>query len=1065
MKKTLLLWLFGLLLTTQIYAQNRTLSGTVKDEKGEALIGVNVTGKGTTIGTVTDIDGKYTLELPKDVTSLLFTYVGYTNIEKPIISLVTNVTMTSDATLVEEVVVTAAAIKREKRSTSYGSNTVSSEDLNKTSTNVFGALQAKTPGVRINTSSGAMGASNRIVLDGEASFLFGNNALLVVDGIPINNNSNASRTNDLQNFVDFGNRGNDFDPENVESITVLKGPAATALYGSRATSGVIMITTKSGKNLSKQDKKFNVTLSSGVTFDKAYLQLKRQEKFGQGYLTPDPIENFSWGPAFDGIVRPWTPVVVDPVTGVASQLIRPYSAIKNQLQDAFNTGVTYRNGIAMEGGNENYTYYFSYINTTNNGIFDNTFYKRHAFTANASAKLSKNLTSRVGIQYSRIQQRALLGASFNTTASSAPYTYILQSPVNIPYSELRDYNSVYQNFSGYYGGFTANPYYLMNNINNDNNVNNLLVSAELEYKPVDFITLTARVGDNFTLSNITSENPVYRYFNVNKAVNPFDVGGYQEEFDKRNNLTLDVIGAFSKEFVKKFKVDVLGGFNYNGISRRNLWGSTNGGLTIPGYYNLENSVGTATTGQVISNYRLLGIYGQARFSFKNYIFLEYTARNDWSSTLPAGNNGFFYQSGGLSFIPTEFIKNAKVSEWINYAKIRVNAGTQGKDATPYLLESTYSVNPVYTDGNLPRSFPIFGLNGSTVNGITTNNRIGNPNLKPELTVAYEAGADLDILKSRVHLEYSFRHRTSKDLIIEASLPASSGYTTQVVNIGKMRNVTNEMLARVSVLKNTKGIDWDIRFQFSKTNNVVLKANTDTNEVNIGTYISPGLVAVEGQPFGTFKVTDYLRSPDGSIIVDGQGLPQVGTSPVYAGSFLPKYTMGWGTTFSYKGLSFDIQFDMKQGGVFWSGTKDQLEFNGTTLSSLVNNREPYVIPNSVVANLDGTFSENTTPVTNLANMFGAVASPPDITHIVDASYIKLREASISYTFDKKFFKNVPISAISIGVVGRNLKFWLPSENVYADPESNAYGQIGNEQGVEQSNTPAVRSVGFDFRIKF
>jgi TonB-linked SusC/RagA family outer membrane protein len=1066
MKKTLLLWLFGLLLTAQVYAQNRMLSGTVKDDKGEALIGVNVTGKGTTIGAVTDIDGKYTLELPKDVTTLVFSYIGYTDLEKMILSLKVDAVMVAEGQRIEEVVVTAGAIKREKRSTSYSTNTVNSEDLNKTGTNMFSALQAKTPGVRISTSNGAMGASNRIVLDGEASFLLGNNALLVVDGIPINNNTNASRTNDLQKNVDFGNRGNDFDPDNIESISVLKGPAATALYGSRGTSGVIIITTKTGKNLSKQDKKFNVSINSGVTFDKVYLQLKRQDKFGQGYNNnPDPIENFSWGPAFDGVIRPWTPVVVDPVTGISSRLIRPYSAVKNQLEDAFNLGITYRNGISFEGGNENSNYYFSYNNTTNKGVFDNTFYKRHAFSGNASIKLSKNLTSKINVQYARISQRALVGASFNTTAEDAPYTFLIQQPVNIPLNELRDYNSLYHGFSGYYGGYTSNPYYIMNNTNNDNNVNNLLVSAELEFKPVDYITLTTRVGDNFVLSDVTSENPVYNYFNPTKATNNFGIGSYSEEIQKSNNLTLDVIGAFSKEFAKNFKVDALGGFNYFGTSRRSVWGETNGGLTVPGFYNLRNSVGTATTGQDINNYRILGVYGQVGFSYKSLLFLEYTARNDWSSTLPTGKNGFFYQSGGVSFVPTELIKNNKLSDWISYVKIRFNAGTQGKDATPYLLESTYAVNPISNDGNLPRTFPMIGLDGNPVNAIATGNRIGNPNLKPELTIAYEAGVDLDILKRYVHLEYSFRHRTSKNLIIEASLPASSGFTTQVINVGKVRNVTNELLARVTVLKNVKGINWDLRYQFAKTNNLVLKANTDADEVNIGTYLNPAVVAVEGQPFGVIKVNDYLRDPEGKIVVDANGAPRVDPNTKPAGSFLPKYTMGWGSTLSIKGLTFDIQFDMKQGGVFYSGSKDQGDFNGTTLSSLTNNREPYIIPNSVFQNADGTFSENTTPITNLADIYGAVVSPPDITNIIDASYIKLREASISYNFDKKFFKNVPISSISIGVVGRNLKFWLPKENVYADPESNAFSQTGNEQGIEYTSAPSVRSLGFDFKIKF
>ncbi|HQO89599.1 MAG TPA: SusC/RagA family TonB-linked outer membrane protein [Chitinophagales bacterium] len=1066
MKKTLLLWLFGLLLTAQVFAQNRTLSGTVKDAAtGEALIGVNVTGKGTTIGTVTDIDGKYTLELPKEVTTLVFSYIGYTNVEKPILTLKIDADMTAEGQQLEDVVVTAVAIKREKRSLSYSANTIGSEDLNSTATNVFSAIQAKTPGVRINTVGGAMGASNRIVLDGEASFLLGNNALIVVDGIPINNNSNSGVLNDAQNFVDFGNRGNDFDPENVESVTVLKGPAATALYGSRATSGVIMITTKSGKSLSKADKKFNVSINSGITFDKAYLQIKRQDQFGQGYDgLVDPIENFSWGPRFDGVVRPWTPVVVDE-NGISSQLIRPYSAIKNQLQDAMNTGVTYRNGVAMEGASDKYSYYFSYQNTSNKGIFDNTFYKRHALTANATAKLSDNLTSRVNIQYSKVNQRAILGAG--TANFSGPYQSLLQQAVNIPINELRDYNSLYHGFQGYYGGFTANPYFLMNNINNDSKVDNLLASAEIEYKPVDFITLTARVGDNFTVNSITQESPVYAYSNPNKATSSSDFGSYTERLDKRNNLTIDLIGAFSKEFAKKFTVSALGGFNMNSITSRWLQGQSQNGLVVPGYYNLSNSKDQAVVTQSISNYRLLGAYAQVGFSYKNLIFVDYSVRNDWSSTLPAGNNGFFYQSGGLSFVPTEFIKKNTIKDWISYAKVRFNAGTQGKDASPYLLASTNSVNPEFSDyfgDNLPVRFPIISLDGTPVNGISTNNRIGNPNLSPELTVAYEVGADLDILKDYVHLEYTFRHRTHKDLIVIANLPASTGFTSQVINIGKMRNVTQELLARVSLIRNVKDINWDVRYQFAKTNNTVLKANTDADEFSIGTYISPGIVAKEGEPFGTFKVNDYKRDPNGNIIVGANGAPVVSTEQVYAGSFLPDFTMGWGSTFSWRGLSFDVQFDMKQGGQFYSGTKDATDFNGTSLYSLLNDRQPYIIPGSVVDNGDGTFSENTTPITNLFDAVGNTGNP-DSEKMLDASYIKLREASVSYTFDKKFFKNVPLSSISIGLVGRNLKFWLPSENVYADPEANSFGQSGNEQGIEFPSYPSVRSVGFDVRIKF
>ncbi|MCO5247402.1 MAG: SusC/RagA family TonB-linked outer membrane protein [Chitinophagales bacterium] len=1067
MKKNLLFWVLVFMLgINQVLAQGRTISGTVTDaDDGEPLIGVSVLVKGTAQGAVTDIDGNYSIkDVAQSATTLVFSYVGYPSQEVAIGTNPTiNVKLQSGIEL-DETVVTAVAIKREKRSTSYSTNTVKSGDLNEGTTNLFSALQAKTPGVRINSAGGAVGSSNRIVLDGEASFLLGNNALIVIDGIPVNNNTANGNLNDLQNFVDFGNRANDFDPDNIESMTVLKGPAATALYGSRASSGVIMITTKSGSSLAGEGRKFHVTLNSGLTVDRAYLQMKKQERFGQGYdLAPDPIENFSWGPEFDGVVRPWTPVVIDPETGIPSQLIRPYSAVKNQLQNAFNTGITTRNGLQVEGGDEKYGYFLSYINTDNKGIFDNTFYKRHALTGNMNVKFSDKLSSRVNVQYSNVNQRVILGAG--TSNFGGTYQALLQQAANIPINELRDYNNLYQGFAGYYGGYTANPYFLMNNSNNDNHVDNLLASAELTYTPIENLNFTARVGDNITISNTTQEKPWYEYTNPTKANNDKYFGSYAESVERRNNLTIDLIASYQKEFSNKIGLTALAGYNTNSIAIRSMAAQTENGLTVPGFYNLDNSVALPTVAQGISNYRLIGAYGQIGLSYNNLLFAEYTARNDWSSTLPEDSRGFFYQSAGLSFIPTEFIKGS-ARNWIGYAKLRFNAGTQGKDATPYLLASTNSVNPIFDDffdGNLPLNFPIQALDGNDVNGITINNRIGNPNLKPEITIAYEAGVDLDILKNYVHVEYSFRHRTHKDLIIIASLPASTGFTSQVVNVGKMRNISNELLARVTAVKNKRGVNWDFRLQFSKTNNKVLKANTDSKELNIGTYINPGLAAVEGLPFGTFKVDDYERTADGKIIVGPGGLPTLSTEFVYAGSFLPKYTMGWGSTLSWKGLVFDIQFDMKKGGVFYSETKRATDFNGTSLSSLLNDRQPYIIPNSVIDNGDGTYSENTVPATNIYDIVSNIA--PNKVNMLDASYIKLREVSLSYTFGDRFFKNTPLTSISLGVVARNLMFWLPKENTFADPESNSYGQAGNEQGIEAGSYPTTRSVGVDLKIKF
>lgn len=1062
MKKTLLLWLLGLLFTVQVYAQNRSLSGTVTDAAtGEALIGVNVTGKGTTIGTVTDIDGKYTLELPKDVNTLVFSYVGYTNVEKPILSLVINATMASDAKVVDEVVVTALAIKREARSTGYTTNTVKSDDFNKTATDVFGALQAKTPGLSINNISGQMGASARIVVRGPSSFSGSNNALIIVDGVQVNNNvANGFENNSGEN-VDFGNRGLDIDPNNIEAVTVLKGGAATALYGVRGKYGVIMITTKSGKSMAKEDKKFSVTLNTGVTFDKVYLQIKRQNQFGQGYdNVPDPIENFSWGPAFDGVVRPWTRAVTTP-NGV-SQLIRPYSAIKNQLEDAFNIGTTFKTGVSVEGGSDKYTYFLSYNNVKNNGIFDNQFYKRHNITANASAKFSDKISSKFSIQYARIDQRQVTNAG--SSNFNAPYQSFLQQAINIPINELRDYNSIYHDFLGYYGGYTPNPYYIMNHENNDAKIDNIIGSAEVEIKPVDYISLLGRIGTNFTLTNITQESPKFTY--------PFSsaagIGRYVEEYDKRNQLTLDFIASFNKNVIKDLNINAMAGYNFQDGRVNNLQSSTQGGLVIPGFYDLSNSSSTPFVDNAGLHTRLFGVYGSVGVGYKNLIFANYSARNDWSSTLPAKNNSFFYQSGDVAFVPTELIKKDKFkqNEWLSYWKIRASVGTAGGDPGAYATTTYFLANPRFDDyleGNYPVQFPVIGLNGQTVPGYTLDNTLGNPELEPEKTFSWDIGTDMTFLKEYVNLEYTYYQKIDKNLIVNVELPASSGYRFTSVNIGKMSNKGHELLLNVYALKNIKnsGVDWKFNFSFTKNNNKVVKVSEQSDEISLNTG-GVQVVAKEGMPFGTFKALDFERDSLGRIIVNEQGAPIAAVDYNYFGSYQEKYRIGLGSTFSWKGLTVNVQFDIKKGGQFYSGTKSATDFNGTSLTSMVNNREPYIIPNSVVDNGDGTYSPNTTPLTNLFTMVG---SYPESQDLIDASYVKLREASISYTVGKKHLKNVPINAISIGLVGRNLKFWLPKENVFADPESNSFGQNGNVQGMEFSQSPTTRNIGFDFKIQF
>ncbi|MFN8282674.1 MAG: SusC/RagA family TonB-linked outer membrane protein [Chitinophagales bacterium] len=1062
MKRTLFLWLFGLILTAQVYAQNRSLSGTVKDAKGEALIGVNVTGKGTTIGAVTDIDGNYTLELPKDVTTLVFSYTGYTTLEKVITTLKTDVVLVEEPTTIEEVVVTALAVKREARSTSFATQTLKSEDFNKTGRNVFDALQGKTAGVKINSTSGQVGTSNRIVIRGESSITGDNNALFVVDGIPINNESRGD-DNFVANYTDFGSRGNDFNPDDIESMTVLAGPAATALYGSRGAGGVIVITTKSGK--SKEKDKIRVGINTGVQFDKAYVLLKRQDKYGEGYYPSGIVngENFSWGPAFDGRPRIWTAPTTLP-DGQTAQLIRPYSAVKNQLDNFFDLGITTNTGINFSGNTDKFNYFVSYGNTNNKGIMPGLYYKRNNVSFNGGANITKNFSTSFGLKYSNVNtDQKVSGREF-----ANPYQAAIQTPVNIPFNEIRDINSPFHNLEGFYGSYTPNPYYVLSKLSNISKSHNFLANLEINYKPIDDLTLTARIGDNITITDLELKVPKYTY--TTDRYNPDNFGGARSGSDGRyeldkwttNDLTLDLIGAYKKDLGKKknFNISLLGGLSYYDKSSAELNSSTVGGLVIADFYDLSNSAEQAFTNQFSSKERLLGVFGNVEFSYKRFIFLNYTARNDWSSTLPQKSNKFFYQSGGLTFVPTELFKTP--NKWLNYLKIRANAGTVGKGADPYKIYSVYLSNPVFDDYSqvaYQTKFPWI----NNVSGYTKGNNIGSPNLKPEITLSWEVGTDIGLFDDRFKVQYTYYEKRSKNQIINVSLPASSGYATQTKNIGAMYNKGHELSVFVTPVRNIRGLTWDLRMTYSKNNNKVTKVADDIKELALGGSTDAGTFAVEGKPLGTWKVFDWaIDSASGKYIVDATGKPTQASVRQYEGSYQPKYMMGWGSTLSFRGLSIDVQFDMKKGGQFYSGTKELGEFNGTTLSTLRNDRLPFIMPNSVVKAANGTYIENTTPLLDPYPFFRDL---PSKYMLIDASYIKLREASVSYTIPTKYFKNTPISTITFGIYGRNLKYWLPKENVYADPETNSVGGNTNDQGFEQGATPSSRSYGFNFKIEF
>lgn len=1072
MKKSLLFGFFVALFFSA-WAQERTVSGKVTSaEDGSPLPGVNVVLKGTSTGTVTDISGGYKLSVPESGGTLVFSFIGLVTQEIEIAGRSTiDVSMAQDVQQLTEVVVTALGSNKSEREIVYANQTVTNKDLLTTpSKNALEALRGKTAGVKLTTGSGSVGASTRIVLRGEASLTGDNNALIVVDGVPIDNSSSFGGLREGEGgYADYGNRFNDFDPENIESVTILKGPAATSLYGSRGASGVVVITTKSGSR-----DQFSVNVSSTSSFEQAYVLLQRQDKYGQGLINPDGSntrdsgENFSWGPPVDGIVRPWTsPIDIDG-DGTYEYLSRPYSAVKDQLQNFFRTGYTLNNSISFSGGSDRYKYYASYSNTLQNGILDNTDYERHSINLNASAKLSDKFNSRLTLNYSNVDQNTTQEGS-RAFEGQNPYASAVQAAITIPYTELRDYKNPYHSFEGYYGSYTVNPYFILNEYVNNGRSNNFLASFALDYNPIKDLTLSTSIGTNYVGFNRISAVPVYAYADhyiwednltlTKRGDRQSSEGSYEELLSTSETIDWTTKGSYRLNFMEKLSVTPTIGVNYYDVRKRQLTGATQGGLAIPGIYNLGNSKDRASVTQNHFARRIIGAFGNIGFAWDNKIFVEYSARNDWSSTLPENSQSFFYQSIGANTIVSDYL-GLESNKVINYFKFRASYGTTGKDASPYLLSSLFVNNPTlveYRDIYLINT-PLDGQPGASRDGL-----IGNSSLKPELTKTLEVGGDFGFFSNKIQLTYTYYKSNHTQQIVIAELPRSSGFTSTPVNIGEIQNTGHELAVTAVPIELANGLRWTLNLTWSKNTSLVKKISDDTDELTIwnsGRGVT--LVAKEGQPFGTWKGQVARYTDEGQPIVDENGSQTYTTDAQIISSIQPDWIGGLTSTLEYKGFRFGFVLDTRQGGQIFSLTKAATEFNGTSVTTTINDRKPFIIPNSVVENEDGTFSPNTKKVAVDVYVDDGNYS----RHLLDASFIKLREITLGYSFPRSILSPLKIKQASINLFVKNPKTWLPGENKFADPEVNGpVSSTSNATGVESTQTPVSKSYGVNLNITF
>jgi len=1058
-------------------AQDRQISGKViSSQDNLGIPGVTVIVVGSSLGASTDIDGNYTLSIPPSAKMLRFSGIGMKTKEVPVgASNVIDLVMDPDVMKLDEVVVTAVGIKREKRSLGYATKQVSSEELNAGNQSSFiSALSGKVNGANITSSTGAPGGSTRITLRGQSSIGQDNNALIVIDGVPVNNANNRNRdgtgvTDDLNNAVDYGNRGADINPDDIESISVLEGPAAAALYGSAASNGAVMITTKKGYKTTGGPGKMSIAFSTGVSFATPLKTPTFQNQYGQGDLHGDPTdrrENFSWGLPFDGEVRPWGQQIDIDGDGTLDQRVKPYSAVENNVRDFFETGVTYNNQLSFTGGGEKSTFYLSLGAINDAGMIPTTTYNKYNVLANATSEISKTISAAVSIGYTNISSQRAAGGQRDASF----YNQIIQTPRDINLTELADLNNPFNNYDdnsqtyGFYGGYTVNPYFSLANYQNFNHVDRVIGNVSVSWTPAKWIKIDERLGADIYSDRREQKHKKYFY----KAIDPFwdngatdqtNPGRYSQDVYNQNNLTNDLIVTLSHKLSDDLNVSLLLGSGVLQNKTERVFGATNeeGGLSLPGYYNLVNSNGQPIMSNSLTQRRVISYYGSLDFQFKQMLFLSITGRNDKSSTLPVDKQSYFYPGASLSWVFSELMSKDQNS-FLSFGKIRLSYAKVGKDANPYLLYNTYSHTTIENDfGSTVMPF-------GTVDGYTVGDLIGNPNITPEFTKTFEAGAELSFLNERLGLDFTYYKANSTDQIVPINIPNSSGGGTFTTNIGEVENKGFEIGIK-AVVVSTKDFTWSVNAGYATNDNKVLSLAEGVSFFNIGGTSRTGIVAAVGLPMGQFYAQDLVRDPQGRVVIDSAtGSPVITTDAQLLGTYLPDYTANFGTTLTYKNWSFGILFDTKQGGYFSSRTKDLMDFVGTAQETAENGRDPRVWPNSVYQSTAdaGGYVANSDITYDPYDYFTGVI--PDGQHIVDASYVKLREMHLTYTFPSKWLKRSPFGSASLSFYGNNLAIWTPDENQYSDPEMNSSGS-GNAQGFDFTALPSQRNYGFNLKVTF
>jgi TonB-linked SusC/RagA family outer membrane protein len=1056
-----------LALATQItFAQDRSVSGTVSDNTGLPIPGASVLIKGTKTGTQTDANGKYTIKADENQT-LVISFVGMASKQVSAKTSTVNVKLADDAVQLEGVVVTAFGIKKQKRALSYATSTVSAKELTEVNnTNVFESLSGKVAGVDISAPA-QVGASTKVVIRGFNS-LTGRGPLYVIDGTPIVNSNSGSAAGSASRSFDAGNGISDLDPNNIESMTILKGAAASALYGSRAGQGVILITTKTAKNKAKLTTEFSTSFDVSEVARVPHLQ----NSFGQGWNGKSwsswsgssntvSNENGSWGPAFNGEIRPWGAILNN------AQQIKPYVALENNYRDFFEKGSTFTNSFRVSGGGENSNFSLSFSDVNSDGIVPSNAdsYKRRTFGFNGLMSSDK-LTFKASFNYVKKDQNIVnTGQGDDAGEGNTATQELLQIPRDVSVVDLKDYkNNPYNTNSNYFSPYTSNPYWTVNENKTFADGNRIFGNANLNYKFNNNFSLSYQAGGDYKTEKVKSYGAIIKY----EVGSPQQlagansvVGGVTERNYEYVEFNTDLILNYSKSLNDDLSLSSFVGFGTNERKTSELIASIST-LDIPNFYELSNSSVKPIVTQRDRLRRSYSTYGSAELAYKNKYFLTVTGRNEWTSTLPLGANSYFYPSVSLSSILVE----DGGAKYLNYLKLRTAYAKIANDTEPYQVFSTLtqaSSNLGFGD----ITFPFGGINAYEFSG-----NLGNADLVPEITKEFEIGFESNLFQKRVNLDLSLYNKKTNDLLFRRPLPTSTGYRTQTANILDLTNKGVEVVLNIIPLK-LENFQWDITTTFTKN-----KSNVDAikgaDKITLDSNYGVTFNAQVGQPLGVFSTFVPRVNNNGQYIVNAStGYYEATTDEQNVGTSERDFIMGLKNKFTYKNVSLSFGFDWKKGGEMYSYTKRLSHFTGNGIETTYNDRNPFVIPNSVneVKDNDGKvtgYVENATPITfeNITDFYNPGNNPGiEQTHVIDKTFIRLRDLSLTFNIASKYLKGTGLNSGSFSVYGKNLMLWTPAENPYVDPELSTFGDgLLSEQGEFGAN-PSQRSYGVSLKLTF